>query len=742
MSEQQWEGSPSPEAPEFQFDIRDHLQLLRKRLWLIAAVAVVAVGLGATYALLAAPVYRASGTLHIDTATPRVLGDVKEVVELGAGDYWSSKEFLETQYKILTSRDVLGRVVEKLGLDRDLEFLGLAEIRDVEERNELLAKTDPVEVLEERVRVEPVKNSQLVGVAVEDTDPARAAELANAIMDAYVARNLDRRLEGTRSASDWLSEQTQDLKGKLEASELALYDFKKDQDILSTSLEDRQNIISQRLVSLNDSLTRALGRKVELEAALAEAEQARKLRPDDPFWPASLAKVAGLKLMDDLRLELSKVENEVAAAREQYLEKHPKRAAAEERLASVKQRIADEMATVVRSIESEYREALGTEKRLTALIEGVKREAFELNKKEIDYKKLKREEENNQRLYEMVLSRLKEADLTALLKANNVRKLEAAQVPQLPVKPRKAIVLLLSLLLGLGAGVGLAYLLEVLDSTLKHEEDVERVLGVPFLGMLPTAGEEGAKKAKPDRSDDPTRDLFILHHPKSAVAECARAIRTNLLFMSPDRELKRFLVTSSGPQEGKTTTAIHTAIVMAQAGSRVLIVDTDMRKPRVHRAFGVGNDVGISSLIVGEARFEDAIKGTQVPGLDVLPCGPIPPNPAELLHTERFREVLAQLSERYDRVVFDTPPLMPVADAAVLATQVDGVLLVTRFKKTGREMALRALRSLKDVNATVLGAVMNDVDLESREYDYYYSRRYGDYSSYYGEDEGKGSKAA
>lgn len=732
---EQWEGTPSNEAePGFQIDFTEHLRILRKHLWHIVGATALALTLGAMYAFLASPVYKASGTLHIDTATPRVLGDVKDVVEQGPGDYWSTKEFLETQYKIITSRDVLARVVERKGLDRDLEFLGLDHVREAE-LAELLGKIDPVEVLGERLRVEPVKNSQLVGVSVEDTDPNRAAELANAVMEAYVGRNLERRLEGTRSASDWLAEQTRDLRTKLEASELALYDFKRENDILSTSLEDRQNIISQRLVSLNDSLTKVLGRKVELESALAEAERARKARPDDPFWPAALAKVAGLKLIDDLRLDLAKQEHEVAAAREQYLDKHPKRAAAEERLVSLQKRIAGEMQNVVRSIDSAYRETLEAEKRLTDLIEGIKREAFELNKKEIDYKKLQREQENNQRLYELVLARAKEADLTSLLKANNVRVLEAAQVPMKPVKPRKAIVLLLALLLGAGLGVGLAYLLEILDSTLKHEEDVERVLKVPFLGMLPTVAEVGVSRREASREDDPTRDLFILHHPKSAPAECARAIRTNLLFMSPDRELKRFLITSSGPQEGKSTTAIHTAIVMAQAGSRVLLVDCDMRKPRLHRSFGVPNDTGLSSLVVGEGRIEDALKHTEVPGLDFLPCGPIPPNPAELMHTKRFRQVLAELGAEYDRVIFDTPPLNAVADAAVLSTQVDGVILVTRFKKTGRELARRALRMLTDVNATVLGAVMNDVDLRSTEYNYYYAQKYGGYGSYYGDDE-------
>ena len=732
MSETQWEGAPAQadEAPESTFNVRDHLRILRKRLWLIVGVIVAAGGLAGAWLFTQPRIYRASGTLHIDTSAPRVLGDVKDVVDLGAGDYWSNKEFYETQYKIIASRDVLDRVVEKEGLDRDLPFLGLDRVEDEAKRAELLGRIDPVAVLEAKLHVDPVKNSQLVQVSIEDTDAARAARLANAVMDAYIERNLDRRLEGTKAASDWLGEQMGDLKSKLESSELALYTFKRDQDILSTSLEDRQNITSQRLVTLNDSLTEVITRKANLAAVLAEIEAARRTSPDDPFWAASIAKVAESKLVADLQRDFVKQENEVAALSQQYGEKHPKLVAGQERLAGLRQRVSKEMANVVESVRSEHRATVDAERRLEALIAGVKREAFELNKREIDYKKLKREEENNQRLYELVLSRLKEADLTALLKANNVNKLDAAIVPDRPVKPRPAVTGLLALVVGAVLGVGLAYALELLDRTLKNEDDVERVLGVPFLGMVPSIVAAGAGKA---RADDPTRDLFVFHNPKSAAAECTRAIRTNLLFMSPERELRKLVVTSSGPQEGKTTTCINVGVTMAQAGSRVLLVDTDMRRPRLHRAFKLSNEVGLSTLIVGETDVESVVKTTDVPNLFVLPCGPVPPNPPQLLHTERFQEIQRQLEGKYDRVVFDTPPLAAVAAAAVLATRVDGVMLVTRFHRTTRDVATRALRSLRDVKARVLGVVMNDVNLQSRQYDYYYYRRYGQYYSEGGE---------
>lgn len=734
MAESQWDvgtGTAPEESRPLQLHIGDYVRILRKHVWLIVAILVAGILLGTGYLVRQPRIYRATGTLHIDTTPPEVLGSVKEVVDLGAGDYWSNKEFYETQYRIISSRDVLERVVEREGLDRDAEFLGVARIADPAKRAEATAAADAVGILQASLRVDPVKNSQLVEISIDDTDPERAAKLSNAVMDAYIERNLDRRMEGTRAASDWLGEQMGDLKTKLESSELALYNFKKDQDILSTSLEDRQNIISQRLVALNDSLNDVITRRVELESAVKEAEALRQKDAGNPLWALALGKVLDSTVVSALRQDLIDQEKEVATLAERYLDKHPQRVVAEEKLQIVRARLATESQAVVEAMRSEYRAVVTSEQRLKDLIEGVKAEAFELNKKEIDYKKLGREQSNNQRLYDLVLSRLKEADLTALLKANNIRKLEPALVPTAPIKPRPAMILFITLLLSSLAALGVAVLVEILDRTLKNEADVEQALGVPFLGMVPSINAAGARRR--DRDDDPSRDLFVFNNPKSAAAECCRAIRTNLLFMSPDRELKRIAVTSSGPQEGKTTTCINVGVAMAQAGSRVLLIDTDMRRPRLHRAFGLSNEIGLSTVVVGETPVGSAIKTTDVPNLFVLPCGPVPPNPAELLHTERFREVLAQLGEQFDRLVFDTPPLIAVADAAVLSTAVDGVMLVTRFRKTTRDVARRVLRSLRDVNAPVLGAVMNDVDLESREYGYYYYRRYGYYYSEGGE---------
>jgi len=279
---------------------------------------------------------------------------------------------------------------------------------------------------------------------------------------------------------------------------------------------------------------------------------------------------------------------------------------------------------------------------------------------------------------------------------------------------------MLGLLLGLVGGLGLAFVLEQLDSTVKSQSDVENKVGLPFLGVLPRVAVERDAPAG-------DLDLYVYRHPKSTVAEACRAVRTNLLFMSPDRPLRTMLVTSSGPREGKSTTVIATGIAMSQSGGRVLLVDTDMRRPRLHRALGVPNEKGVSSVLVGDADLDDVLKSTEVPGLFLIPSGPIPPNPAELFHTQAFRDFVASVTARFERVIFDSPPVNAVADSAVLATQVDGALLVIRADATNKALARRAVRVLTDVKAKVFGAVLNDVELRNPKYGALYAAYASEY---------------
>jgi capsular exopolysaccharide synthesis family protein len=384
---------------------------------------------------------------------------------------------------------------------------------------------------------------------------------------------------------------------------------------------------------------------------------------------------------------------------------------------------------VVAAAQVELKEALAKERNLQGLVDNAKAEAFVVNKRQIEFDRIKREADNNQRLYDLVLKRLKDTELSGMLRTNNVRMLDAARPTFAPLRPKVRNNLILGLLLGLAAGFALSVLLEQLDNTLKTQADVEERVGVPFLGFFPRV----TGSSDPEHPEE--RDLYIFHNPKSAVAEACRAIRTNLLFMSPDRPLRTMLITSSGPKEGKSTCVIATGVAMAQSGSRVVLVDTDMRRPRLHRALGVSNERGVSSVLVGDATLEEVIKSTEVPGLFVITSGPIPPNPAELFHTQAFQDFVREVSSRFDRAIFDSPPVNAVADPTVLATQVDGTLLVVRAGVTNRSFARTAARVLTDVNSRVFGAVVNDVDLETAKYSGYYAAYHGYGAEYHGQQE-------
>jgi polysaccharide biosynthesis transport protein len=373
------------------------------------------------------------------------------------------------------------------------------------------------------------------------------------------------------------------------------------------------------------------------------------------------------------------------------------------------------------------------ERGLRALMEAQKKEAIELSKLEVEYKPLQRAAEQNTKMYGLIASRQKEIDITGPMKTNNVRVLERAVVPGAPVRPKPVQNLLLGLLVGLGTGIALAFAIEALDNTLKTQADVEQTLGVPVLGLVPVIGAAAGGEAAQAGDNVRERDLGVFLDPKSIAAECCRSIRTNILFMSPDRPTRTIVVTSPSPQEGKTTTAINLGVTMAEAGGRVLIVDTDMRRPRLHRSFGVPNQTGISSVIVGKVTLEEAIKRTDVPNLDVLPCGPVPPNPSELLHTERFSAVLADCARLYDRIILDSPPTSAVTDPAVLGNLADGVVLVVKAGETTRDSATHARRQLMTAKARLLGVVVNAIDFSNPAYGYdYYYRNYYRYGYTYG----------
>ncbi len=723
--------SAEPASPvSGQVDIRAYWRVVVRRRWTIAAVLAAAVVLTLLVTLRQTKIYAATTSLVIEVSAPKLLNqkDVQDVVETGATSYLMAKEYFETQYRIITSRAVAQRVIDKYQLARDVRFLGLEDVRDEGKLKLALEKIDSVAVLQDRLKIVPVKDSRVAQIQVEDRDPKWSATLANAVADAYIAETLSVQNTTTQGASDWLEQQLADLEGKLEKSGKALFEFKKSHDIVATTWEDRQNIVTQRLVTINDALTRTRVQKAQLEA---RSEQLEALRgaldhgelPTEAFAIRETSRdgISAVayepRTISELKVRYAEAKLECAGLKDKYLEDHPGLKSCQARMISASEAIRNEVRSVIDAAKLEYREVLDTERKLTRLLEATKHDAFDLNQFEREYLEVKRAHDNNQRMYDLVLQRLKETGVTGMMRMSNVRILDRAETPERPARPKPLRNLAIAAALGLLGGFGLAFFLEFLDTTVTTREQVEEHLGLPFLGIIPSIERaEGAKE----------RDLFVHAHPQSAVAECLRSIRTNLLFMSPEKPLRTILITSSGPGEGKTTTASTLAEVMADGGNRVLLVDADMRRPQLHKVFEFPNDAGLSSLILGEGKLQEVVRTTAVPNLFLLPCGPIPPNPTELLHTGAFTRLLAEAAQRFDRVIIDSPPVGVVADAVVMSTSVDGTLLVLKAGQTSRDLARQAIRRLADVNARVFGAVLNDLDLENQKYgQYYYYYRYG-----------------
>lgn len=721
---------PPPPGGE-RFDVRPYLDALRRRWWIVVLFAAAGIALAFVQTARTPKLFRATASIVIETRTPRVLTGVEEIVDV-ASSGWVPENFFETEYEVMRSRAVARAAAEALGLAANDAYNGLAGVTDPEVRATRLAALDPAELVAGRYTVEPDRKSNIVRVSVVDEDAQFAADLANAVVDAYRDHNRDKRVGGTKDASKWLGVQNEDLRKKLDASERALIQFMEDNDVLNASLESQLGEVKQRLSAFNAQLAEEEASSIRDEVNVDALKQVR----ENPALVDTLPEIQAATVVTALKqrlIELRNLETELSA---RYLPDHPKMKLVQEQHAAVENDLKKEIEAVLVALERQKASRESSLKGLRGALDVERQKEARLNKLALEYNRLQRERDTHIQLFEMVTSRMKEADITSALPFNNVRALDSALVPKAPFKPNLRDNLLVGLGLGLLLGFVIVVLLELLDNTVKKQDDIES-MRLPFLGLLPIIDGPVLKKDATTAATTAAireRDLHVLRAPRSAVAECARFIRTNLMFMSPDHPLKMLVVTSPGPQEGKTTTAVSIAITMAQAGSRTLLVDTDLRRPRLHRVFDIDTDTGLSTVLVGEHSLTKAVRPTEVPNLDVLVCGPPPPNPAEILLSDRFKEIVKELASRYDRVIFDTPPIGPVTDPAIISALVDGVVLVLKCGKTRKEAMKAALRSLQDAQARVFGAILNDVDVASKRYSGVYYNYYRRYTGYYGDD--------
>jgi capsular exopolysaccharide synthesis family protein len=707
----------SPEAgSSARLDLAKSWRALLKYRWLVLGVVVSVFTIVLAWNLRKPRIYQAQATLIIEPQAPNVLGGQHEVVELGSGSgSWMGIDYYNTQQRILKSWSLAQRVVQQFGLSRNPHLVGPV----APSTSEDVLLNHATAGVQSRVVVQPVKDSRVFGLAIQDTDPQFAADLANQVAEVFTEQNLTLKLDVTKDATRWVAERLDLAKEEVRQKEQALYEFKHKNNILSVALEDSQNMISNALLQFSKALTDTRRTKIDLESRRNAVELLLKSDAlDAPPTPGGVA----ANTLDVVRTAFLEDRRKLSQLEQRYGPKHPEVLSARARMEASHADMEREAHKVIVSMDAEIRALTETESRYSREVDRLKHDALALNEKEVDYKRLLREASNAAELYTLLLKRHNESGLQQDNRANNIRILDKARVPSAPVSPNLKNVIVLGIALSLFLGIGLAFVLDLLDRTVKTQEDIEQVMGSPVLGFVPTVQEAGELA-------NGARELYVLEHPTSTVAESCRVVRTNINFCSAARPLRSLVVTSSGPMEGKTMNVINLGIVMAQSGQRTIIVDTDMRRPRLHKLMKVANEKGLSNLILGDVRQEEVVKSTECPNLYVLPCGPHPPNPAELLQTEKFTGVVQQLMRSYDRVIFDSPPLLPVTDAAILSQVVDGTVVIVRAARTTRDALLRARRHLAAVNANIIGVVINDVDVRSSKYaGYYYYYNYNYFS--------------
>jgi len=733
------------DLPPQESAVGEYLRVLIKRKWIVVGCLLTIFTVVAIATLRQVPIYEATGSIAVKKPDSSL--NFKDANAISF-DYYDPTE-METEVKILQSDLLALQVIKELNLDRQPEFGGKSPVSPLPSSLDLAP--DPLEAdpsrtssllgsFKGRLTISLIPNSRIMSVRFRDSDPQTAQNVVNKLMGDYQENNYKTRFNNTMQVSDWLGQQLVDLQMKVETSQEKLVRYQKEHEILG--IDEKQNITTAKLDELNRALTLAESDRMEKEAFY------RLLESGDPDAIASSAGgiedsgaggQSASQLLDSLRARQADLRIQVADLNTQFGPSYPKLVQLNNQLAEIEAQLKAEMKKIASKVKGQYTTALGREDLLAQALEKQKQAANKLNESAIEYSLLKRDLETNRQLYEGLLEKLKEAGISEGLKSNNFQIVNSARVPTYPVEPNVPRNLGFAFVLGLTSGVGLAFLLEGLDNTVRTTEQAQAISGLPPLGMIPlgskTAREGASSKRLILASSNEAVELITHVRPQSQMAESYRALRTSLLLSHLGAPPKVIMVTSALPQEGKSTTSINCAVVLAQKGVRVLLIDCDLRRPSIHKTLGMGPRSGLSNVLTGSITLKQAITvAPTLPNLDVLPAGTPPPNPAELLASTNMRDVLAELRDKYDHIVLDTPPTLSVTDAVVLSPRADAIVLVIRSGSTTKQALRRSRDILMQVNARVSGVLLNAVDLSSPDYYYYYEYQ-GKYAQYYRDDQ-------
>jgi len=699
------------DAPDSYSYIRTYWLIFLKRLWTIVTATVVLTTLAAIKSMRTQPVYEATARVEVEAETPEIQS-VNDIYRGTPG--FTDDAFLQTQVNVLKSENLAWRTVQQLGMGEKAEIGGggdppLADSQTAEQNG-------LIQSFRGHVHVQLMRDSRMLEITFDSTDPKFAARAANALVNNYSEYNFHQKYDATRQASGFMEQQLDELKAKVEKSQQAMVDYERQNVIVN--IGDKQSVVEQRLAGLSQDLTTAQSERMQKESLYDMVRS----NPSQAALTTSQNELLGR--LDDKYAELRE---EYVDALGQYGPNFPKVKRLKDQLNEVQSIMERERKRVEVRIRNDYMAALGREKLLSAAVANEKAEVGKLNQLLIEHNMLKREFDTNQQLYETLLQHLKDATVSAGLRATNIHLVDPALIPLGPVRPNTMYDIFVGLVSGLALGVTLAFVQESLDTSVKSAEELERLVAAPALAVIPLARSSWLRRGGDGgRPKNGAVESIVLRHPSSTLAESYRTLRTAILLSTAPRPPQAMLVTSAQPREGKTSTSLNLALGLAQRGVPVVIVDADLRRPGISRALALSeNGSGLSSLLSGGHSLDEVLRQFEaVPNLWVLPSGPEAPNPADLFASPTMENLMHELRGRFDYVVLDTAPLLLVTDATILSRLVDGVVLVVESGVTARRALVRAHRILESAGGRILGTVLNKWDARDEGY-------YSGYGSYY-----------
>jgi len=696
-------------------NLRHYWHVMLERRWLVITAFISVFILSIIYLVKAIPIYQATATLQINKESNSVM-DIGSPIVFNSND----QEYLQTQYKNLLSRSLIESVVEDLDLKKDERYS---------------QAQDTVRAVQGDITISPVRLSRLVEVSVEHPSPRVAAEMTNKLLQNFLALNQDQKRDRALDSYNFLTSQVQGLANDVRQARRAVFDFRKKEKM--PSLEESQNTLKAQLDQANANYLQAEEEAVQAQQKLDTvnnllAEMKSESRELDI---SSIPEIASSVIIQGLRIDRARAQAELAKLEERYLEKWPAVKEAKEQIEEYTHRIQEQAQYELEALRTAARFSRAKADRAKASYELAQREMSRLNELKVEYDNLVMEQEQSEQIYLTMLGKTKEMDLNTKDMYQNLVIVDQAIVPFNPVKPRKALTLLLGMIGGMGLGFALAFFANYLDDSVKSQDDVETYLKLNFLGYIPNIKSNSLVE----------RDQQAHLHPQSNAAEGFRTVRAAISLVHKSDKFKVLAFTSTIPSEGKSLVTSNLAIVTAQTGVRTLLIDADLRRPSMHKAFQMQSPVGLSAYLTGQVTdVDEIIRKTEIPNLDIMCCGAVPDNPSELVGSKKMGELLNAVRDKYDRVFVDCPPVSAVSDPLMVASRTDGIVFVTKFNKIRRDHARRTVQRIQDAGVFILGNVINDIDFEGKDsyyYSYYYyQNRY--YASYYSNEKNqKGGKS-